>query len=160
MAKEIERKFLVKEIPTIPKGSKTYEIEQYYTSIKPEIRFRKVRNINSNQSHYYLTRKGIGAQIREEIETSINETLYTANQNYMKGRVIRKIRTRIPINGNLVAELDVYQDIDLKVVEVEFENERAANEFIPPDWFGEEVTRDYRYKNKNLATVDEVLVAN
>jgi adenylate cyclase len=35
--------------------------------------------------------------------------------------------------------------------EVEFSNEAESNEFIPPQWLGQEVTDDKRYKNQSLA---------
>ena len=69
----------------------------------------------------------------------------------MIGQVIRKTRTRIPLENKLIAELDVYHGIDLRVVEVEFKNKSEVDAFIPPQWFGEEVTDNKQYKNKNLA---------
>lgn len=151
MAKEIERKFLVNDIPSIIEGRESCLIEQYYISINPEIRLRKVQKLNDSQANYYMTQKSNGTEIREETEIEVDEVFYLNNQKRMVGQIIRKIRTRIPLENNLVAELDVYQDIDLQVVEVEFKNELEANEFIPPQWFGEEVTNDERYKNRNLA---------
>jgi CYTH domain-containing protein len=40
----------------------------------------------------------------------------------------------------------------LMVAEVEFPSEEAARAFVPPAWFGREVTNDSRYKNRRLAT--------
>jgi CYTH domain-containing protein len=37
------------------------------------------------------------------------------------------------------------------LVEVEFPSEAAARAFVPPDWFGEDVTGDRRYRNRTLA---------
>ena len=39
----------------------------------------------------------------------------------------------------------------LVVAEVEFDSETAAEAFAPPEWFGEDVTEDVRYKNQRLA---------
>ena len=36
------------------------------------------------------------------------------------------------------------------IVEVEFKSLEDANKFIIPAWFGEEVTNNDKYKNKNL----------
>lgn len=156
MAIEIERKFLVSKIPPIPKGSKVYEVEQYYISVYPEIRFRKIRNTNSDQWGYYLTSKNKGTQVREEVETTITEGVYEYHKEKMKGRLIRKTRIKIPLDRRLYAELDIYKDFDLIVVEVEFKNETEAKQFVPPDWFGKEVTHDLRYKNINLATAENL----
>ena len=51
-------------------------------------------------------------------------------------------------------ELDVYGgDLDgLTVAEVEFDDERQAQEFEPPAWFGDEVTGKEEYLNESLAT--------
>lgn len=151
MAKEIERKFLVKDMPSIANDSERFLIEQYYISINPEIRLRKVQKLNSDQVNYYMTQKSDGTKVRDEIETEVNESSYICNQEKMIGHMIKKTRTRIPFGNKLIAELDVYHGIDLRVVEVEFKSKSEADAFIPPLWFGEEVTNDKRYKNRNLA---------
>jgi CYTH domain-containing protein len=38
----------------------------------------------------------------------------------------------------------------LLLAEVEFNTKEEAAEFIPPLWFGKEVTYDENFKNKNL----------
>ena len=52
-----------------------------------------------------------------------------------------------------MAELDVYHGelTGLVTVEVEFSSLEEAESFSPPAWFGEDITEDKRYKNKNLA---------
>jgi adenylate cyclase len=37
------------------------------------------------------------------------------------------------------------------VAEVEFPSDEEAAQFVPPPWFGLEVTEDEHYKNVNLA---------
>jgi adenylate cyclase len=39
----------------------------------------------------------------------------------------------------------------LVLAEVEFGSTAKSAEFKPPDWLGEEVTEDIRYKNQSLA---------
>ena len=39
----------------------------------------------------------------------------------------------------------------LAVCEVEFDDENQAKEFLPPYFFGKEITGDARYRNRNLA---------
>ena len=53
---------------------------------------------------------------------------------------------------NYTIELDVYHGLleNLLVGEIEFESLMDAQSFVPPDWFGREVTEDERYKNKSL----------
>jgi CYTH domain-containing protein len=47
-------------------------------------------------------------------------------------------------------EVDFYEELNLIVAEIEFTTEAAANLFIKPDWFDEDVTDDKSYKNQNL----------
>lgn len=50
-------------------------------------------------------------------------------------------------------EVDIYRGrhTGLVVAEVEFADEKSCREFIPPDWFGEDVTGRSRYSNVVLA---------
>ena len=66
---EIERKFLVKQLPNLHNfESKT--IEQHYINFKPEIRVRKIDN------DFMLTIKSSGNLKRKEIEFEITEKQY------------------------------------------------------------------------------------
>jgi CYTH domain-containing protein len=69
-----------------------------------------------------------------------------------QGRRLQKVRYDIE-QADLVWEVDIYQKemTGLMVVEVEFASEEEAESFLVPECFGREVTRDERYKNKNLA---------
>ena len=53
----------------------------------------------------------------------------------------------------LTAELDVFHGAlsGLWLVEVEFPDEESAARFLPPVWFGPEVTQDARYQNSSLS---------
>ena len=142
---EIERKFLVKEIPDL-NSVKYDEIRQGYFSIAPEKRVRQKGNA------YYLTEKGEGDMIREEKETEIDkktaEELFALSKTY----IIEKTRYYIPY-GEYTIELDVYEGRHegLVVAEVEFPSEQAALDFVPPQWFGQDITYDKSYKNMMLA---------
>jgi len=39
----------------------------------------------------------------------------------------------------------------LRLAEVEFETEEEANAFVPPEWFGEDVTYSTEYHNSTLS---------
>jgi len=53
----------------------------------------------------------------------------------------KKVRYLFPLN-NLMCELDIYKDKLNGYVraEVEFNSEEEMNNFIPPEWFAEEIT--------------------
>lgn len=66
---------------------------------------------------------------------------------------IRKTRTFIDLGRGRTAELDTYHDQleGLQVVEVEFPDVTSAQRFVPPSWFGEEVTNNLAYATGTLA---------
>ena len=55
-------------------------------------------------------------------------------------------------------EIDIFLGAlyGLKICEVEFSTEEEAKSFVPPVWFGAEVTNDSRFKNKNLALKGQI----
>lgn len=148
---EIEKKFFVKNVPDL-NNCQFYNINQGYISFTPEVRIRK------KEEDYYLTFKGEGTQKRDEDETPIDKKVYDILLMTVQGKLIEKIRYVIPLYDGLVAELDIYHgDLEgLMTVETEFKTDEQADSFIAPDWFGEEITEDKRYKNKNLARLENV----
>ncbi len=143
---EIERKFLVEQIPDLT-GIRHSKIVQGYISFSPETRIRK------KDDTYYLTKKGEGMVAREEIEIEVSKKEADAYFERVISNLIEKTRYYIPL-GKLTAELDIYEGKfkGLVVVEVEFESLDDANAFVPPLWFGEDISNNIEYRNKILAT--------
>ena len=141
---EIERKFLIKELPDLSKYKFT-EIEQGYLSTQPVVRIRK------KGDKYILTYKGSGLMAREEIEANISEEGYKHLAEKIDGNLITKKRYFIPLDPYTI-ELDIFEGhmAGLIMAEVEFPDEEEANSFTPPAWFGEDVTNDRRYHNSNM----------
>ena len=108
---------------------------------------------------YYLTYKGIrtpGVLAQEEYNLALTPEACGHLMEKADGAVIRKTRYVIPLAGDSEgqsAELDVFEGEyeGLKVVEVEFDSEEEAADFVPPDWFGSEVTADMHYSNAWLS---------
>lgn len=148
---EVEKKFLVKRMPKLDWGN-SYEIEQGYLSLDPEIRVRKKGN------SFFITQKGNGDFVREEIEQSISKETYAILSQLVQGNLVTKTRFEIPIENGYLAELDIYHGnlSGLVTVEVEFEDEASLRRLAFPDWFGSDVTDDKQYKNKNLSLLDDV----
>lgn len=144
---EIERKYLIK---TLPIDYETYpheEIEQGYLSTHPVVRIRK-----SNEQ-YMLTYKGFGLMVREEYNLPLTKEAYEHLRPKADGILIHKIRYKIPYQTKYTIELDLFLDslAPLILAEVEFETEEEANSFIPPEWFGEDVTFSTDYHNSTLS---------
>ena len=146
---EIERKFLVGELPFDVKEYPCRHLSQGYISTDPVIRIREY-----DESSYELTCKGRGLMSREEINLPISREAYEHLSGKVEGRVIKKIRYLIPLENDLTCELDVFEgDLSpLVLAEVEFDSEEAAGAFTPPLWFGREVTADPAYQNSTLSS--------
>jgi CYTH domain-containing protein/CHAD domain-containing protein len=145
---EIERKFLITEMPR-GESSRT-AIEQGYLALDAEVEVR----LRRAGDELFLTAKGGHGEIREEVEVSIESGAFAALWPLTAGRRVRKVRHVVPLAYGLRAEVDVYEaGLDgLRTAEVEFDSPEAARAFTPPSWFGRELTGDRRYANQTLAT--------
>ena len=144
---EIERKFL---IHTLPENLDTYphkEIEQGYINREPVVRIRR------SDDKYILTCKGQGLMVREEFELPLTKEAFEHMKPKTDGIFIQKTRYLIPYAQKHTIELDVFhgQLAPLVLAEVEFSSIEDANQFIPPAWFGEDVTNTPKYHNSNLS---------
>ena len=160
---EIERKFMIKKLPENLENYPFLHIEQGYLNTSPVIRVRK------ENEDYYLTYKGSGMMARDEVNLSLNEEAYYHLREKADGRIISKKRYLIPLvhpafftakgfpkppaDYQLTIELDVFEPpfAPLIIAEVEFGSTEAAEAFIPPDWFGEDVTYRKEYHNSFMA---------
>ena len=145
---EIERKFLVRELPDHLDQYPHDELCQAYVCTSPVIRVRK------KNEEYILTLKSGGLLAREEIEMPINETAFIHLKNKKDGMLISKTRYKIPEKGGLLIELDLFHEEyeGFRMAEVEFETVEQANAYIPPAWFGKDVTQDPRFHNSQLCS--------
>ena len=144
MAKEIERKFLVRE-NWRPQGEGV-KIAQGYLSTVPE---RTVR-VRLKDDRGFLTIKGRNEGIsRLEFEYEIpaadaEELLQLAEQPVLeKTRYLEK-------HGDFLWEIDVFAGVNDGLVVAEIELPTEDTVFSPPCWLGEEVSGDVRYYNANL----------
>jgi CYTH domain-containing protein/CHAD domain-containing protein len=145
---EIERKFIVEEMPRAESGAAT--IEQGYLALdeRGEVRLRRI------DGELLLTAKGGHGEVREEVEVAIDPDAFEALWPLTAGRRVRKVRHYVPLGDGLRAEIDVYDGAldGLRTAEVEFDSRQAADAFVPPPWLGAELTGDARYANQTLAT--------
>lgn len=144
---EIERKFLINSLPERLEQYESKQIEQGYLCTNPVVRIRR-----SNEN-YILTYKGEGLMVREEYNLPLTKEGYEHMRQKVDGILIKKTRYLIPLTDRLTIELDIFSDKleGLLLAEVEFETEEEANSFIPPAWFGEDVTFSDKYHNSTLS---------
>lgn len=147
MALEIERKFLVDEVPPdLEIGSKD-EIEQGYLALgDSQVRLRR------QGDRTLLTAKRGGGMTRDEVEVALDPEPFEELWPLTEGRRLEKTRLTSRF-GDRTIEIDVYKGrlAGLTVAEVEFDNADSARAFSPPPWFSRELTNDSRYSNQRLA---------
>lgn len=143
---EIERKFLIHTIPSDIDLTDHAEYEQGYLSTAPVVRVRR------EGEAYVLTYKSSGMMIREEYNMPLTREAYEHLLTKVDDSVIRKTRYRIPLDDKHVIEMDRFHGdlAPLVMAEVEFTDEEDARAFVPPSWFGEEVTYDRRFHNSTM----------
>jgi adenylate cyclase len=144
---ERERRFLVPNVPdALPDP---FRIIQGYLMTQPAaVRVRR------RDDDYFLTIKTGSGLARTEIERRLDADEFEAVWAVADALRIEKRRYVIALASGDTAELDLF-DGELagrRIVEVEFDDDTSAAAFVPPDWFGREVTDDGRYTNAALAT--------
>lgn len=158
---EIERKFTIKQLPADLDKYPFHHIEQGYLNTNPVVRVRK------EDEEYYLTYKGSGMMAREEHNLALNQESYYHLREKVDGNIISKKRYLIPLNNpafrkgfptpprdySLTIELDIFDPPFAPIIlaEVEFGSKQAAEAFIPPDWFLEDVTYREEYHNSYMS---------
>lgn len=158
---EIERKFTIKQLPENLDSYPCHHIEQGYLNESPVVRVRK------EDDEYYLTYKGSGMMAREEYNLPLSREAYYHLREKADGKIISKRRYLIPLPNpsfkeggrkppadyKLTIELDVFDPPfhPLIMAEVEFGSKEAAETFLPPDWFDEDVTYQKEYHNSYMA---------
>lgn len=148
---EIERKYKIELCPDHLDRYKSQRIKQGYVSISPVVRIR-----HSNEA-YILTIKGKGLISREEFELTINKEEFDHLATKLDYPMLSKTRYLIPLDPYVI-ELDVFHDhlTGLILAEVEFPSIEEANAFIPPDWFGEDVSLTGQYQNSRLCQLTKL----
>lgn len=143
MAKEIERKFIIKN--NLWNDKKGYNIVQGYLSTNKEATVRA--RIMGDKA--YLTVKGKTENIsRSEFEYEIpvedaKEMLKLCEKKIEKTRYLEKV-------GEHIFEVDVFKGDNDGLIVAEIELKSEDETFTKPDWAGDEVSNDTRYFNANL----------
>ena len=145
---EIERKYLVTAPPSDYHTWEAVQMEKAYLCTEPVVRVRR------ETKSYVLAYKSKGLLAREEYNLPLTKEAYEHLLSKADGIIIKKTRYKKPISGTeLVIELDVFSGTyeGLMLAEVEFPDMEAAEHFVPPAWFGEDVTLSGKYQNSRLS---------
>ena len=154
---EIEKKYLIKDVPCDVDQYPHEEIEQAYLCTHPTLRVRR-----KGHKYIFTYKNRVSGQsdklnVSDEIEAELDYNAYEHLFNKADGNPVRKTRYRIPYAGRTI-ELDIFhgKHKGLVLAEVEFDSVEEGESFIPPNWFGEDVSGDIRYTNSYLAMHDDV----
>ena len=144
---EIERKFLVAQLPDNLDNYNCRYIEQGYLSTKSVVRVRR------DNDDYYLTYKGSGMIAREEYNLPLTKDSYEHLIKKADGNIITKKRYEIPDGNGYTIELDIFEGAfnGTVIAEVEFNTIEEADNYIMPEFFTEDVTNNPEYHNSNMS---------
>lgn len=147
MAKEIERKFLVKDDTYKARATDSRDMAQGYLSTDVDATVR----VRISGDNAWLTVKGRNqGAVRDEWEYAIPITDALQMLKICKGKVIEKTRYYVPA-GDLSWEVDEYHGVHAGLVVAEIELPDATHPFTLPPFIGDEVTGDPRYYNSTLS---------
>lgn len=148
---EIERKFILAEPPPADLLGRAVHLRQGYLAEEDAVEVR----VRITPSDATLTVKAGAGLSRTEVEVAISIEQAESLWPYTDGRRIDKERHRVVLDESLghVADVDLYRGVlaGLCVAEVEFASEPDAAAFVPPQWFGREITGERGWSNAALA---------
>jgi CHAD domain-containing protein/CYTH domain-containing protein len=148
---EVERKYLLRALPTLPGETPVLEIRQGW--LPGEQLLERLRHVRSTDGERWVrtVKLGFGAR-RLEIEEETAEEVFNSLWPLTEGRRVAKQRYRVE-EGGYVWEIDHFPDRDLVLAEVEVASE--AEDPALPAWLApvldREVTGEAEYVNLNLA---------
>ena len=145
---EIEYKFLVHadRLPELKDGAR---MVQGYLGFDPTVRVRIEDGPAGDKA--YLTIKGDGLVGRDEFEYSIPRDHAEALLKLAHASLVSKTRYRIPAEGDLEWEIDVFEGDNDGLIVAELEVPSEQHEFEKTEWVAKDVTREPEYKNAALA---------
>jgi len=148
---EIERKFLLRDVPPRAREAPAVEIDQgWLPGTVLQERLRRVRSKDGERLRRTV-KHGEGL-VRIELEEAAPPELFHALWPLTEGRRVSKRRYTVPDDG-LAWEIDEFTDRRLVLAEVELP--QADTPATPPEWLApyveREVTGEAEYLNVNLA---------
>ena len=155
---ENELSYLVATMPDLA-GLKKKEIEQHYISERPS----PLRIRGTDGERFELTKKLPVADGDLSRKDELNIPLTPQEFGMLRPlskKALQKTRYLVPLAQGLIAELDVFHGPleGLVMVEVEFSDDARRAAFVPPAWFGRDISQEEWSTNAWLAgkTFEEV----
>jgi CHAD domain-containing protein/CYTH domain-containing protein len=148
---EIERKYLLSDLPAEARAAPAVEIEQGY--LPGERLTERLRHLRDNGSERWVRTVKLGSgTVRTEVEEETTHEVFAALWPLTDGRRVRKRRYAL-VDGPLTWQIDEFLDRDLVLAEVELPSANVVVE--PPTWLAplvvREVTDEPDFANATLA---------
>lgn len=149
---EVERKYLLRALPTMPTATDVLEIDQgYLPGVKLLERLRRQVSRDGVTRYFRTVKLGMGVE-RMELEDETDAATFDHMWLLTEGRRLRK-RRHVVANGADHWEIDEFTDRPLVLAELEIPHADAPVVF--PDWLRpslvREVTDEREYTNRSLA---------
>lgn len=148
---EIERKYLLSDLPAEARDAPAVDIEQGY--LPGERLTERLRHLRDNGSERWVRTVKLGSgTVRTEVEEETTREVFAALWPLTDGRRVRKRRYAL-VDGPLTWQIDQFLDRDLVLAEVELPSANVVVE--PPTWLAplvvREVTNEPDFSNVTLA---------
>lgn len=160
MAKEFERRFLVKDALGAIKALPPVTVADCYWPLEGKHCQLRLRRVGSK---FEITKKvpvnESDLSVMEEHTIPLTEAEYDALKT-APGKWLVKHRYFLQTDDCRI-ELGVFQERlqGLNIADVEFETEVQMRRFVPPDWFHSEVTHEKRFAGGELCgrAIDDLI---
>lgn len=150
MNQTITRKYLAAKLPDLSSLSPRHD-ERYYLYLGP----KSVIRVQSKNDQYELEKKtDVDNQIREESMIELSKDEFDVLTKLAKHHATRD-SFKVSDEPNIVLRIykDRYQGLNR--CEVSFKTTQDAQAFVPPSWFGEEITDSPLAKELTLLSLTE-----
>ncbi|MBO5760201.1 MAG: CYTH domain-containing protein [Lentisphaeria bacterium] len=155
MAKEIERKFLLKDDSWKKEVTFSSFFCQAYIPIRSGEKFCTQRVRIAGEKAFLTLKSNRGTDgesfTRNEFEYSIPLEDARVILKDFCGNTVEKTRHIVPAGNMLRWEIDEFSGENAGLVVAEIELPASQSSFPIPAWLGEEVTHDHKYSNSFLA---------
>jgi adenylate cyclase len=158
---EIERRFLINEIPEDLKLGKGTPIAQGYLAVGSDGSDRSEGSDGSDGEvrlrrygkKLFLTAKRGGGMVRREFEVPLQAKQFDELWPGTEKLRVEKSRHLVSDEAGTI-EIDIFEGAlkGFRLAEIEFPDQEKAKAFCPPWWFGPEVSEDRRFRNSSLAS--------
>jgi CYTH domain-containing protein len=149
MGHQIEKRYLVKEIPRIAGKNKGIALKFGWLSAEPQ--GTEIKLSQYGERHFMTVNQS--SEKSKKLEIKVSDKQFEDLWKGTKGRRVRLRMFEVKESGTIII---LYKFIGkhkgLITAQVKFTNEEKAINFKMPKWLGKDITGDKKFDFKNVAT--------